>query len=841
MKISRKLTILLLVAFVISILLLVLLRYYDVMQRKVLIDAQRTGYESIINNVMILKNEKYASCADDYSGWDDMVAYIENHSEIWASSNLTTVISTFKVDYVWVYNDKEELLHHSRNEETQDIENLRDHVDIKSIFEKDPMRNFFIKINDNYVQVFGGTIVPTSDYSNHKSKPYGYYLIGKVWDKKYIEEFEKATDSKIKILPLSDTSFRSTLDTDIDITRQLLDYKNDAAFNLNFRKSISYIKEFDNLSYFSIVISSMVWIVIVVIYITFTKRWITTPLSRVEQSLLNSDSDLLDELLLSKNEFKDIAELIKKFFVINRDLSNEIIQREKTEEKLLENEKKLETVLNATKDSIIMVDRDYNIVSTNIAFANHVGKTIDELTGKPILDFIPDERKNILLSHMKESFDKGAEMFFEDAFGNIFWNNAVYPIINDSGKTVRLAIFSTDVSEFKRNEQSLKKAEEKASEMSKLKSSFLANMSHELRTPMVGVLGFTEILKDSIKEPDLRKMADMVNLSGKRLMKTLNLILDLSRIESGKIEVNCLPVNLVKTAGEVTKSFEKSALKKELALRFSSSHDEVIANIDEDLYWQVMNNLISNAVKYTIKGEINVSVSAEKSNGIMSAVTRVKDTGIGIPSESMKIIFDEFRQVSEGYGRKFEGTGLGLTITKSFVEKLNGKILVESQEGAGTTFTVVFPLLETELDEIIPGKEINSKYSGSGIRKADILCVDDDSITRDFIDVIFNMIHNVEFANSGESAVELAKEKKYSLILMDINLGKGLSGIEAANIIRTIPGYANVPIVAMTAYAMSGDKEEFFDAGLDAYISKPFDVVSIKKLVQMLLKGKAKK
>jgi PAS domain S-box-containing protein len=816
------------------------LRYYDVMQRKVLINAQRTSYESIINNVLMLKNEKYTSCADDYSGWDDMVTYIKTHSELWASTNLTTVISTFKVDYVWVYNDKQELLHHSRNEEIQDVANLKDYVGINSIFEKGPIRNFFIKINGNYVQVFGGTIVPTADYTTHNEKPSGYYLIGKVWDSKYIDEFEKVTDSKISIIPLNDTTFRSTKDTDIDITKQLLNYKDEAVFKLNFRKSISYIKEFDNLSYFSIIISSLVWVIIVVIYIIFTKKWITTPLARVEQSLINSDSEMLDELLLSRNEFRDIAELIKKFFHINSDLNNEIIQREKTEEKLLDNEQKLETVLNATNDSIIMIDQDYKIISTNLAFANQVNKTIESLIGKSILDFITSERKEILLSHLRESFEKSTTLFYEDSEGDIFWNHAVYPIKNDSGETVRLALFSTDVSEFKRNEQSLKQAEEKASEMSKLKSSFLANMSHELRTPMVGVLGFTEILKDSIQDPELKKMADMVNISGKRLMKTLNLVLDLSRIESGKIEMNCIPVNFDKTAYEVTKSFEKAAQKKDLKIHFESSNENITAIIDEDLYWQIMNNLISNAVKYTLKGEINVSVSSEKCNGIMSAVTRVKDTGIGIPSESLKIIFDEFRQASEGYGRKFEGTGLGLTITKSFVEKLGGYITVESIEGVGTTFTVVFPLLNEESKSVTPKKESTSIFSDTAVRKADILCVDDDSITRDYIDVIFNMIHDLEFANDGESAIELAKQKKYSLILMDINLGKGLNGIEAAHIIRNIPGYKNVPIVAMTAYAMSGYKEEFFDAGLDAYISKPFDVVSIKKLVEMLLKERYK-
>jgi CheY-like chemotaxis protein len=163
---------------------------------------------------------------------------------------------------------------------------------------------------------------------------------------------------------------------------------------------------------------------------------------------------------------------------------------------------------------------------------------------------------------------------------------------------------------------------------------------------------------------------------------------------------------------------------------------------------------------------------------------------------------------------------------------------VESEINKGTVFTVKFPLVEKETVSTILRNEIAQKQVKSDIKRTNILCVDDDIITQDFLYSIFKSTHNIEFANNGVSAVNMVKSTHYSIIIMDINLGKGLNGIETTNLIRGIPGYSKIPIIAMTAFAMTGDKEEFLEAGLDAYISKPFDVNSIKKLIETLLKEK---
>ncbi len=829
MKVSRKLSILFAAAFVISIMLQLSLRYYDVQQRTVLLDAQKTGFESIISNVLNLKKEKYASATDDYSGWDDMVEFTKTRSEKFAATNLNTVLTTFKADYVWVYDRNGDKLFYTRSEDKKDIFSISDYAPLDSVFGKKPITDFFIKIDSSIVQVFAASIVPTADYKTHYQKPSGYFMLAKVWDRAYIEEFEKATDSKIKIFDRKETVENENPDIETSIVKILYGFNGDENFKLNFRKTNEYLVRFDSISIFSFIISSVVWLLVLLLFVSLSKSWITNPLNSLENALVKNEVSHLAHAKKFRNEFGDIADLIEKYFLVNRNLKEEIVNRKITEENLA-------TVLNATNDSIVLVSPKGDIISANDSFVRQIGPEVSGINGRNISDFISEENRNLFIEKISESAAKRNPVFFENVMEKKFWKNAIYPIKDESEGINRFAIFSTDISEFKRNEQILKEAEERAREMSKLKSSFLGNMSHELRTPMVGILGFAEILKEKIPDPELKQMADLINLSGKRLMKTLNLILDLTRIEAGKINVNITRVDIVAVSHEVCRNFDRQASVKNINLKFTAP-ESLFISTDEDLFWQIMNNLISNAVNYTEKGGIDVELSEETNENVKQAVIKVSDTGIGIPEESLMVIFEEFRQVSEGFARKFEGTGLGLTITKRFIEKLGGTISVNSIHGEGTTFTVKFPCGEDVKSQNTGTTDSEQETDGNQHTvKSEILCVDDDTITKDFIDVIFNKSHIVEFANNGPAALEMAGRKRYSLVLMDINLGKGMNGMEVTRELRKIKGYEKVPVVAMTAFAMSGDDEEFFSAGLDAYISKPFDIKKIKNLVEDLLR-----
>lgn len=400
-------------------------------------------------------------------------------------------------------------------------------------------------------------------------------------------------------------------------------------------------------------------------------------------------------------------------------------------------------------------------------------------------------------------------------------------------KIMLIAIFR-DVTEFLEYQESLKEAKEKAEEMSKLKSSFLANMSHELRTPMTGIIGFADVLSSSLENPEQKEMADVIYKSGRRLTDTLNLILDLSRIEADKIEIKMKNVNLSGLAEESARLFD--ILAKEKNLKFETKIEEnVFALLDEQLTEKILSNLIKNAIIYTVKGSVTVEAKKVIENGREFSVLKVTDTGIGIPKNQLNIIFEPFRQVSEGFSREFEGTGLGLTITKKYIEIMNGTISVSSTVNNGSEFTVKFPsTTEKKLNITRLKYEVEEKKSIEKIKDSTILIVEDDDNSRFSLEYTLKNLCTLEFTNNGEDAIKMVSLKKYDLIIMDMGL-KGISGLDATKEIRKINGYQDIPILAVTAFAMIGDKEKAIEGGCTYYISKPFNFSELKKQVLELI------
>ena len=399
-----------------------------------------------------------------------------------------------------------------------------------------------------------------------------------------------------------------------------------------------------------------------------------------------------------------------------------------------------------------------------------------------------------------------------------------------------------DITERKRAEEAILKAKEKAEEASRLKSNFLSNMSHELRTPLIGILGYSEIMMNELANSNYGDMASTIYQSGSRLLETLNMILTLSKVESEKVNLNLSDVSINELVDEVRILFDSVAKKKNIELKSSYPPEGLSIKSDAKIIREILNNLVNNAVKYTEKGSVLIEV---KRNVLTNEIMlRVKDTGIGIPKDKLDIIFEEFRQASEGLARNFEGTGLGLSITKKFVQLLGGKIFVESQVGIGSTFTVVLPYNASTVstdkvkhtDEKLLREQI---LSTAPKERKSLLIVENDRINAAVIEAYVKKDYDVELVASGEDAVRKASEKQYDAILMDINLGSGINGVEATQQIRKIKGYERTPIVAVTAFALKGDKEEFLSKGCTHYISKPFTQPQIIALLnQIFLNGK---
>jgi PAS domain S-box-containing protein len=519
--------------------------------------------------------------------------------------------------------------------------------------------------------------------------------------------------------------------------------------------------------------------------------------------------------------------------------------RDITEKKRNERElNKLSQAIDQSPVSIIITDINGSIEYVNSKFKEITGYSSEEVVGKNprILKSgdQPDEYYKKLWEVITSGDEWHGEFLNKKKNGDFFWEfAAISPIKNQKGDITNFLAIKEDITERKKAEDDLKIAKERAEEMNRLKSIFLANMSHELRTPMVAILGYSEILKNDIQNPDLNAMAKDIYDSSLRLMNTLNLVLDLSKIESQKSIIYYSEFNPGNIVELEMKSFEGLTKRKNIYLNIILPVEPLIVFLDERMFRQIINNLVSNAIKFTVKGGVTVKVDKEKSNGKDWLTIRITDTGIGIPKENRQIIFEEFRQISEGPDRKFEGTGLGLTITKKFVEMMSGTISAESELGTGSSFIVHLPIMKKDVQKAKPVLEelpkIDKAEDKTGLLPQ-VLLVEDDLSNAGVIEFFLKDLYEIDSVADGETGIKMAERKKYSAVLMDIDLGAGMSGLEAAKLIKKIPGYNNIPIVAVTALAMKGNREKFLSEGCTHYLAKPFDKKTLTKFLKDILK-----
>ena len=368
-------------------------------------------------------------------------------------------------------------------------------------------------------------------------------------------------------------------------------------------------------------------------------------------------------------------------------------------------------------------------------------------------------------------------------------------------------------------------AKQEAEAASRAKSVFLANMSHEIRTPINGLMGMLQLMQGSNVQPEHEEYINTAMRSSKRLTRLLSDILDISKVEAGKMQLSAEPFELRNTLESLMQLFEHTALEKglDLDIRIDAAIPDTLIG-DGYRLQQIMANLVGNAVKFTLKGGVHVTVCAlpVSDNNQCRLLFTVTDSGIGISDEILGRLFAPFSQDLDRYRHQFGGVGLGLAITRQLTELMGGTIAVESEEGKGCTFYVSLPFGV----EDITSKAVENKPVCNNRHDCSVLLAEDDTVSRIVAEqLLARSGFNVRSVENGKKVLDLLKKESFDLVIMDVQMPL-LDGLQATRVIReggVGEDRQTIPIIAMTARAMDGDKQLIADAGMDGYVEKPVD------------------
>ncbi|MDP0498527.1 MAG: ATP-binding protein [Verrucomicrobiota bacterium JB022] len=520
-------------------------------------------------------------------------------------------------------------------------------------------------------------------------------------------------------------------------------------------------------------------------------------------------------------------------------VAHDISQRRQAERALHWREQEFRALVEHSPDVIARYNRELRIIYINSAVLDLTGLTSDYFTGKTLneLQVAPErlEAWRIAIERIYEGAQH-AELEFDyphqDGTLRTF-HTRLAPELAPTGEVAQVLAVSREITERKRTEQELRRAKDRAEEAARAKSVFLANMSHDIRTPLTAILGFAEVL-DLHGNGEIKEITAMIRSGGKRLMDTLNSVLDLARLEGGESPLKREPIDIRGELEELVDLFRSQANEKGIEFSYTYCREPVSGMVDRAAFTRVMMNLIGNALKFTAEGSVSVRLW-EQSDRFYVAV---EDTGLGIPKHVIPHIFDAFTRSRQSETRQIEGSGLGLTITRQLVRLMGGEIHVESEEGKGSSFTVSLMKSPKPLTSDPRQTEPQQAAEGSDARRS-ILAVEDNPSTQRLLGMLLKDQYDVALASTGAESLELAKQRPFDLVLMDLSLETSEAGIQYMQEMREIEPYQSVPILAFTAHALPGESERFQRLGFDGYLGKPFSIDVLRKtLADALANGR---
>ncbi len=515
---------------------------------------------------------------------------------------------------------------------------------------------------------------------------------------------------------------------------------------------------------------------------------------------------------------------------------------------------RVRSALDTMAEGLLVLDAKHNIVLANQAFAQIVAKSPGDLVGMNCKGFqwenidgsSFDSKQSpwgLAISQSKAVTSQRVRLNLSDNSRHTFMVNCS-PVLAHSGKAGGVLVSFDDVTVLEQKEIELLRSKEEAEIANQSKSDFLANMSHEIRTPMNAIMGFTEVLRKGYgRGENSAQYLDTIAKNSRHLLALINDILDLSKVESGQIEVENIPCALHDVIFDVLEVLEISAKNKSIALTYKplTAMPETLTT-DPARVRQIITNLVGNAIKFTQKGGVTITTEWRPESDPNHIQIHVEDTGIGMTETQQSQIFSPFVQADSSITRRFGGTGLGLTISKKFAEALGGGITVASHFGKGSRFTFTMAtgkidnVVSLSPDEILKGRQNEHQiHTQWKLPKARVLVVDDSEENRELIRLV--LTHQgltVDTANNGKEGLAAILSNDYQMVLMDVQMPE-MDGYTAVKAVRQ--KHISIPVFALTAHAMKGIEQKCKQAGFDGYVAKPVSISGLLEQVAHCIGG----
>ena len=887
MNIKNKILLLFSATIVTLVVVLFLFRKAQQRQNDMIIQSAAEQEVVLINTAINVQSDQLDQIVIDYTNWDEIIVNIKNPNLKWAEDNIASIVKSFKLYSVDVYNTDNQLVYSfgKKSSEIQGNPSTRGLI-IKSMREKGIM-HFFRLIPEGLLEISASSIHPTLD-SLRTTLPAGYFFISKIWNQRFLHELAENTASSIyfaeKIIPNNQLIENDS----ITVSKSLMSYDEKTIGNLVIKKPNNVLVNYHNISNFVFYFLGGSLLFLLTLFFIILYQWIRRPLKIISESLRHGDTSQLEELEKQKNEFSQIARLISIFNQQKLELERENIEINLVQAELIKQRSVLHGM--ALASNYLLTNEDFdsairealNAISTPSAldrifiYKNESDNPSGDKKAKRVYEYIEpalrdkiDSKKCEEISASQE--DKWYTSLMEghtikglsgeltpdlkpiidcqliksiliepviDRKKNHFWGfvgfaDCTHDHTWNAAEETVLSMLASNIGGAIRRQQSqeeLKEAMELAKSADRAKSEFLASMSHEIRTPMNGVIGMTSLLLLSELTPTQRDYVNTIETSGESLMNIINEILDFSKIESGHMELEENSFDLRLCIEDVLDLMAPKALEK---------HLDIIYFIDPDVHQyifgdgfrlrQIIVNLVSNAIKFTEKGDILIYVSlASQVEGNVVLEFSVKDTGIGIPANKISSLFSPFTQVDASTTRKYGGTGLGLAITSSLVKLMHGKIWVVSEEEKGSNFHFTIQTRNSTPDE-----ELNqADKTLRGLPGKSILIVDDNATNRKILTLQCEYWGiKATAVESGEEALILLQNHQFDVGILDMQMPQ-MDGIMLAREIRTQFNKATLPLIMLTSVGFNKESDELRKL-FSYYVNKP---IKHSQLADILLR-----